>query len=487
MSRWKYKIAVLTWSILFISGISNSLYADAWIDGTPYFHEEGRLLAQTLGHHNNNRLMLAPPLNARLGSPAYKVGDERDFYAVNVLNNIQYSLTASLRAVSDRAYIFVENDKTVTAGKIKALLASFDRIYEGITGSFGPPPDSIDGDSRIYLLIMDVAGGAQGNGARVVGYFSPINQYRNTQLPLWINRRSNEVEMLYIDYRSLNVPADIAESVVAHEFMHLVEWAWDPGESIWISEGIAVYAEAMLGYEVESRISAFEKKPDTPLLDWSGSIEDYGAAYLFFAYVSERLGGTPTIASIVKHREQDTEGIELALAEQRKNISFDRIFSDWVVANYLDDPELNGGIYGYSTLDIHLKTSLVEFQYPIDRKESRVKPWTAQYTEFKKGQNDTLNLAVYDNGNDYIVAQVIEIGDDRTNVINFKSSDAESGAASILQETGKTILVITSQPNPPNRRMNYSSYDYSAEVQETIVSVDPAPSRITTWGRIKLD
>ncbi len=485
MGKWKYKIAVLTWSVLFISGISNSLYAEAWIDGTPYFHEERLLLAQTLGH--NNRAMLAPPLNARLVSPAYKIGDERDFYAVNVRNNVQYSLTASLRAVSDRAYIFVENDRLVTSTKIKALLASFDRIYEGITGPFGPPPDSIDGDSRIYLLIMDIAGGAQGNGARVVGYFSPINQYSNEQIPVWINRRSNEVEMFYIDYRALNARADIAESVVAHEFMHLVEWAYDPGESIWVSEGVAVYAEAMLGYEVESRISAFEKKPDTPLLDWTGSIEDYGAAYLFFAYISERLGGVSTIAAIVKHREHDTEGIELALAERGKNISFHRIFSDWVIANYLDDPELSGGIYGYSTLDIHLRPSVVEFQYPIDHKESRVKPWTAQYTEFRKGQNDSLNLTVHDNGGDDIVAQVIEIGDGGTNVSNFKSSDADSGVASVLQETGKTILVVTSQPDPPNLRKTYSGYNYSAQVQETIVSVDPAPSRITTWGKIKRD
>jgi hypothetical protein len=485
MGKWKYRITIITWSVLFVSGISNSLYADAWIDGTPYFHEEGRLLAQTLGH--NNRSTLAPSLNARPNSPAYKVGDERDFYAVNILNNVQYSLTASLRAVSDRAYVFVENNRSVTSSKIKALLASFDRIHEGIANSFGPPPDSIDGDSRIYLLIMDIAGGARGNGARVVGYFSPINQYSNAQLPVWINRRSNEVEMLYIDYRSLNAPGDIAESVVAHEFMHLVEWAYDPAESIWVSEGPAVYAEAMLGYEVESRISAFEKNPNTPLLDWSGSIEDYGAAYLFFAYLSERFGGTPAIAAIVKNREQDTEGIELALAGQGMDISFDNVFSDWVVANYLDDPEPNGGIYGYSTLDIHLKPSVVEFQYPIDRKKSSLKPWTAQYTEFKKGQNDALNLAVYDNGNDYIVAQVIEIGDDGINLSNLKSSDAESGTASITEETGKTILVITSQPNPPNRRMNYSSYNYSAEVQETIVSVDPTSNRITTWGKIKRD
>jgi len=150
----------------------------------------------------------------------------------------------------------------------------------------------------------------------------------------------------------LDFAVDGAESVVAHELAHLVQWARDPEESVWINEGIAVYVEAMLGYEVDSRISAFEKLPGTSLLHWTSSLEDYGAAYLFFAYISDRFGGAPAIAAIVKNRDQGTRGIERALATQGKTISFNRLFSDWAIANYVDDTSVGNGEYGYVTLDI---------------------------------------------------------------------------------------------------------------------------------------
>ena len=485
MSGWKCTITaiILTWSVLLVPDIGCRAYADSWTDGTPYLHEEARFLAQVLGH--DDATMRAPSLAAPSRAAAYKVGDEREFYAIDLRSDAQYSLKASVRAVSDKAYIFVETGRPAASSKIKPLLDSFDGIYNAITEQFGPPPDSIDGDPRIYLLILDVVDGAQANGTRMLGYFSPINQYRNSQLSRWTDRRSNEVEMLYIDYISLDLGADGAESVVAHEFTHLVQWARDPEESIWVNEGIAVYAEAMLGYEVNSRISAFEEKPDTPLLDWSDSLEDYGAAYLFFAYVSERFGGPPAIAAIVKNRAQGTVGIERSLATLGKSISFHRLFSDWVIANYLDDPHLSDGIYGYSTLDIHLESSVVEARYPIDHKTSTVKPWAARYTEFEKGQSDTLTLTVYENNANDIAAQIIEFGDE-TDISPIKSSNAQSGVALISQENDKVVLVVTSQPDPPDAKKNSSSYTYSAEIQATAASVaSTSGKKITTWGKIR--
>jgi len=271
--------------------------------------------------------------------------------------------------------------------------------------------------------------------------------------------------------------------VLAHEFTHLVQWGRDPGETVWVNEGIAVYAEAMLGYGVNSRISAFEREPDTPLLSWSGSVADYGAAYLFFAYVSERFGGDSAIAAIVKNRNIGTSGIEQALATLGKSVSFHTLFSDWVIANYLDDSDLNGGIYGYSTLDVHLGPSVVESTYPIARKTSRLKPWSAIYTEFRKGQNDTLNLTIHNDDESDIMAQIIEISDE-INISSVKSSNADSGTAFIPRENSKTVLVVTSQPEPPELEKPYSSYTYSAEIQATIAPVTP-DRKITTWGGIK--
>jgi hypothetical protein len=489
---------VLTWLILFVGNIGNQVYANAWVDGTPYFHEDARFLAQTLGH--NTGVMRAPLLVDV--PPAYKMGDEREFYALNMRNGTQYLLKASCRGVSDKAYIFVENSRLVAADKITSLLASFDGIYDTITEQFGPPPDSIDGDPRIYLLLLDIIDTAQADGTRVMGYFSPVNQYQNIQLPRRANQRSNEVEMLYIDYTSLYLAPDIAENVAAHEFTvrrsrrssHLVQWAFDPEESIWVDEGIAVYVEAMLGYEVTNRISAFEDEPETPLLNWSDSLANYGAAYIFFVYVSERFGGTPAIAAIVKNEAHDTMGIEQALAMRGESISFDRLFSDWVIANYLDEPKLNNGIYGYSTLNIHLKSSVVEAQYPITHKISRVKPWTAQYIEFKKGQDDSLSLTVYSNNGNNIVFQIIEFVFSKIGteiyVSPIKLSNEGSGTALVQPETNQIILVVTSQPNQMAERWflkrNDSNYNYSAETQATVASVAFTTRRkITTWGAIK--
>jgi hypothetical protein len=293
----------------------------------------------------------------------------------------------------------------------------------------------------------------------------------------------------------LDFVPDGAEEVAAHEFTHLVQWGFDPEESIWVDEGIAVYVEAMLGYEVANRIKAFEEHPDTSLLNWSDSLANYGAAYIFFAYVSERYGGTPAIAAIMNNEEHNTMGIEQALAMRGESISFNGLFSDWVIANYLDKPELNNGIYGYSTLDVHLKSSVVESQYPITRKISRVKPWAAQYIEFKKGQNDSLNLTVYSNNGNNIVFQIIEFVFSKIGteiyVSPIKLSNEGSGTALFQPETNQIILVVTSQPSQMAERWflggNDSSYTYSAE--ELWVDVKSAVStlkrKITSWGAIK--
>lgn len=132
-----------------------------------------------------------------------------------------------------------------------------------------------------------------------------------------------------------------------------------------------------------------------------------------------------------------------------------------------------------------LKPSIVEAQYPIDHKASKVKPWSARYTEFRKGQSDVLALTVYDNNANDIAAQIIQIGDE-TNVSLIKSREAQSGVALIPQGNDKSVLVITSQPDPPDAKRNFLSYAYSAEIQATVASVAPTPNRkITTWGSIK--
>ncbi len=483
MSRWKFitTAIILFLSIVLVSELGGGVYADAWLDGTPQMYEQARFLSQVLGHEDG--VSLAPAI-ADISPAVYELGDKRDFYATNMISGKQYSLEASARAISDSAYIFVEAGRPVASSKIKSLLTSFDGIYSSLTKQFGSPPDSIDRDPRIYVLLMDILDTPQADGAQVIGYFGPINQYRNADISRWTSMRSNEVEMIYIHYASLNSSVERAESIVAHEFAHMIQWARDPYDDTWVNEGLAVYAESVLGYEVDDRISAFEKNAGVSLLDWSNTVEDYGAAYLFFAYISERFGGVSAITSIMNNRSRGIRGIERALEAVGESVSFHSLFLDWVTANYLDDPELNNGVYGYVTLDIHLRPSNVEAFYPIAQKTFRVNPWAARYTEFRKDQNDALSLTVYEDDETDIVAQLIDFGDE-TNISPVKSGEVKSGTKLIPPEGREAVLVVTSQPDLLIPGRTYS-YGYSAEIQPTVAPVEPTSDRkITTWGALK--
>jgi hypothetical protein len=481
-------ITIISLSLLLVIETASNTNAYGWIDGTPLLHDESMLLLNAIG--KNTRPTLAPGIEGVGKNPIYSVGDIHQYYAINMRNNSQYTLQASCYSVTDKAYIFVEKGTSVTQDKINALADSFDRIYSEITKNFGMPPTKVDNDPRVDLLIMDIVDSARQNGVMTLGYFSPMDQFTNIELAPWTRRKSNETNLLYIDSISLSSNKITTEAVIAHEFTHLIQWARDPEESIWVDEGLAVYAENMLGYsdDVKSQVSVYEQNPNVSLINWDNKVENYGASYLFFAYLSERFGGIPLISDIFKNEAQDVDGITKTLTVKGIKESFSDIFSDWVIANYLDDTNLEDGRYGYSTLDVKLSSSLVESQYPIDQKDSSVLPWSVKYIEFQKDQDNVLNLSISENNQNNINARLIGINADGKAVVSLvKSIAIQSGSASVPKENTKTVFVVTSQPDPPDSEQDRTVFTYSAESHTVSFAVTPSGSKITTWGSIKHD
>ena len=233
----------------------------AWIDGTCNLIDRANRMIPVI----DDSTMLAPAQQ----SP--QVGDQRKFYAVDFSRSGRsYFTNATCRAVGEFCYIFVENsqwEKTVTNTGVAKLRRAFDEstpanaskgIYELETENLGLPPDEIDLDPKIYILILDILD-TQENGNFVAGYFEPINQKRgvvrdpNTGMQF----RSNEVEMIYIDSNPLNVEDIITREILAHEFQHLIHWRYDPDEDIWINEGCSEYSALFLcGYQSGRRSDA---------------------------------------------------------------------------------------------------------------------------------------------------------------------------------------------------------------------------------------
>jgi len=156
------------------------------------------------------------------------------------------------------------------------------------------------------------------------------------------------------DYSYLSVLAWQYEGTFAHEFQHLIHYDRDPDELSWVDEGCATLAEWLCGYgfspgHISEYLLWFW---DTPLTIWEGYLADYGASFLWTYYMYEHYGEAELLTYLVEDQANGIAGWENALAAMGIKRSFDQIFQDWCIANYLDDPTLDWGRYGYFELDI---------------------------------------------------------------------------------------------------------------------------------------
>jgi hypothetical protein len=78
---------------------------------------------------------------------------------------------------------------------------------------------------------------------------------------------------------------------------------------------------------------------------------NYGAGFLFGAYLLERYG-PDLLTALVEEPGNGVASIDTVLAAQGEAEDFAALLRDWVVANLLDAPGLEDGRYGYSGFDL---------------------------------------------------------------------------------------------------------------------------------------
>lgn len=339
----------------------------------------------------------AVPLGA---PPLRQVGHQRVFFAFDFKNQTEYTSRATLRAVGDRCYIYVENsqwNRRVTQRSVNALLNVFENrtaadssrgIYEIEAEAFGAPPD-IDGDPRIYLLLLDVKDGySPPSGSFVAGYFSPVNQARGQVRD---GRRgvvfhSNEIEMLYIDTNPLNPGGAEAFGIVAHELQHLIHYRYDANEETWLDEAASELAMSFCGYAPLDHVRAFEGDPTVSLVNWpsglSSSLAQYGAAFLFAQYIYEHRGGMSAIRRIVQHSQNGMRSVESALRSGGRFETATQLYADWQTALASDDATYQGGKYGFKDLNVRIRPKRI-WSLPTPTHTARIENWSSHFIEFR--------------------------------------------------------------------------------------------------------
>ena len=497
----RFTLHVLRITLCVLLGVSA---AYGWIDGTPYFYEHfGPILSDAPE---------VPSAPAQLNAHQLAVGDRRGFFAVNFSTHEQYIVQATLRAIGEFCYIFVEDSewlRTVNEQTVRSVRRAFDDatpadsnrgIYEIETELFGAPPD-IDGDKRIYLLLLDIRDKATHGSNFVAGFFSPVNQHRGVlrHPEIGIPVRSNELDMLYLDTDPLNAGSEKAFGVLAHEFEHLIHWRHDADEAIWVNEGCAEYAMFVCGYRVTSHISSFQQNPRISLIDWPqgarSQLAHYGAVYLWMLYLHEHYGGSQTIAAIVKDRANGISGINNALRSRDVEATFPVIYADWKVANYLDDTEFADGRYGYQNEQLRLRHRREHRSYPVSVENNVLASYASDYIPFyPSARNGSLSLSFEGDALLPYDVKAIEFqGEQPMTVHDMSLTEMEKGNLLILdfgQAVGKVTLIPSVEPEHNLSGRNVSSYAYSArqiiEKVEFNATVLPNPVHPRYWDIVAI-
>ncbi|MEZ4559878.1 MAG: immune inhibitor A [Caldilineaceae bacterium] len=280
----------------------------------------------------------------------YQVGDTLEFWAHDLDNNQDFQITAELVYITDAAYVWVESGRDYDYDAVVASVERFsEQSYPAEVAFFGSEwKPGVDLNPRVHILhVADI-------GTGIAGYYSSADQYTRAA-----RERSNEKEMFYINLTWLNQAQDynFYETVLAHEFQHMIHWANDRNEETWLNEGLSEFAQEVAGYPPDTIFARnFMAVPDTQLNTWNDSnasnAEHYGSAYLFVRYFSQRFGPELTRA-LVAHKANGLAGITATLADAGIAMTGDDLFADWVVANFVDDPAALGetGVYGYDDID----------------------------------------------------------------------------------------------------------------------------------------
>ncbi|UCE13092.1 MAG: hypothetical protein JSV04_12980 [Candidatus Heimdallarchaeota archaeon] len=401
-------------------------------------------------------------------------GETKSFWVYNIRDDEYEQITVTLKVVGLYSLIYSNLSPTVAPDSVfLEMKDTFETtIYPQLTEFFGSPPD-IDDNSKIIILVIDIIDGYTG-GLYVAGFFDPRHQYLDET---W----SNEAEILHID----KLGVDDFE-IVAHEFQHMIHFGKDNEEHIWLDEGAAVFAEYLIGIDPFSGSSAYKEdfsaNPDVSLTYWDYDdseglvMANYGASYAFFLYLCEQYGGASTIRTIVNSSEHGIKSIENVLNAQGYSVEFKEVFRNWTIANFLDDPSIANGDYGYYNTSLSMSVERTSPASSVPRVENTVPYWGTDYLKFTNRLGLPFNLEFQgDINSDFMVTAILTNTSlpMNTKVIPVKISDDEFGNFS-LEETGITadqVVLAISAYTPPGK--NDHDDFYPSPLQKYWFMVNP--------------
>jgi hypothetical protein len=351
------------------------------------FHARLRLLEAAAAASPGATLGLAPaPYREAPPQP----GDTRTF---RVCSSTACAATVAVEAtavhVGDRGAIYL--DDTVPAGGFtESDFGEVGQLFDGAapnmyavdTVAFGRESD-IDGNGVVIILLTNAVNDLSPNcsvtGSRVLGYFYGLDLLPGSSS----NSNGGEVFFSAVpDPNSVGCPVSRNEAMRSlgptfiHEFQHMISFnqhrllrgSTQP-ELTWLNEGLSHFAEELGGrqlpdndiasggapdretqFHLNNFANAFDYlvEPEDHYLifpDFSGgTLEERGAAWLFVRWLADQFGGGSSLGTTFTRGVVQTNQVGQDNVEGVTGEPFDRLVSQWQLANWLDNlPGFAGG------------------------------------------------------------------------------------------------------------------------------------------------
>ncbi|HEX7556632.1 MAG TPA: hypothetical protein VF338_08405, partial [Leptolinea sp.] len=324
----------------------------------------------------------------------YKVGDQKEFNALNTDTNENFKVTTKLAYITNHAYFWIEDGVDYDAKKVESLAEIFEnQIYPTDREFFGSEwTPGVDGDVHLYIIY------AHGLGDNIAGLFSSIDSVNPLARP-----DSNGHESFFMSADNLNFGEE-DKGTLAHEFQHMIHWYRDRNEDTWMNEGFSVLAEFLNKFDTGGFDELYVMNPDQQLTDWPDDNNltrpHYGESFLFLAYFLDRFGEEAT-KQLVAEPENGMAAIDKVLKEitatdkqTQKQITADDVFGDWVVALLLKDPKAGDGRFTYTNYPAAPQPDVTETlsDCPISAKERSVSQYGVDYIRLKCKGDYQLNF-----------------------------------------------------------------------------------------------
>ncbi len=290
---------------------------------------------------------------------------------------------AFVRSADDTAWIYMPDGMGTLLGDVavQQLLESFENpdsndtltVLDKILATYDISRDLLydaDGDSHIMIVISPLAvstnlGQVDQLVSPIYGYFDPTDEDPSS---------GNGHDMFVINAGEFDdFTSDKIKTVMAYLTAKYVAWSLDPDEDPIILTGLAMLLTYKAGFDVQDGFMEGNqfggggnncKFLNYPLYSYTiawmnapvAREHDRERLFLWLEYLRERFGDD-FIEDILFSYWNGIDRIEKDLNDL--GYEFDDVFLDWTIANWLDDPSIADGRYGYPEIDFHIDPTKV--------------------------------------------------------------------------------------------------------------------------------